>query len=231
VDDESPAIEVLRSYIGMVPQLQVAGVCYHGVEAFHFLQQHPVDLMFLDIQMPKLSGTELIRALASQPKIIFTTAHREFAWDGFELNAVDFLLKPIPFNRFLKAIQKALPQEASLPVHDKEEKPYSNNRFLYFRVDRKQVKVMVDDIEFAESLKDYLKISFRGHTLITKQTISSLQEMLPATDFARVHRSFIVSLKKVTSFDSHQVFVGNHAIPLGSMYRAEVMKLLTAPSA
>lgn len=229
VDDEYPAVEVLQSYIALVPGLRVAGVCHHGLEAFQFLQQTPVDLLFLDVQMPKLTGTDLMKALPAHPKVIFTTAHREFAWDGFELNAVDFLLKPIPFERFLKAIHKAVPHTQPLIAPTDEKQVHKSDPFLYFRVDRKMVKVMVNDICYAESLKDYLKIRHNDQEIITKQTMSSFQEMLPPEMFARVHRSYLVAISKVTSFDSHQIFVGKHSIPIGSLYRNDVLRLLSAP--
>src|ERR1700754_3161415 len=138
VDDEPPALEVLRSHISNTPMLEVAGECHNAMGAFDFLQHQHVDLLFLDIQMPRLLGTDLVKALSDPPKVIFTTAHREYAMDGFDLNAVDFLLKPISFDRFLKAVQKAVNQEVRAPRI--EEPPAESPQFLYFRADRKMVK-------------------------------------------------------------------------------------------
>lgn len=224
VDDEPPALEVLRSHIANTPLLEVAGECHNAMGAFDFLQRQQVDLLFLDIQMPKLLGTDLVKALSDPPKVIFTTAHREYALDGFDLNAVDFLLKPISFDRFLKAVQKAMHTDIRLPKSDElAESP----RFLYFRADRKMVKVFIDDVTHIEGLKDYVKI-YNGTTqLITKQTITAVEEMLPAEEFIRVHRSFIVSLNKITSFSPHAVFIGKEEIPIGPLYRSEVQKRLT----
>jgi DNA-binding LytR/AlgR family response regulator len=224
VDDEPPALEVLRTYIATSTSLEVVGECHHAMEAFDFLQHHPVDLIFLDINMPKLSGTDFIKALPHPPKIIFTTAHREYALDGFELNAVDYLLKPISIDRFLRAVHKALhsEQKASPELVQTE-----SDRFLYFRADRKMVKVMVDDIRYIESLKDYVKIYHSTQPLITKQTITSLEEMLPADDFMRVHRSFIVSLNKISSYSPQAIFIGKDEIPVGPLFKSELTKKLS----
>ena len=227
VDDEPPALEVLNAHIAATPLLEVAGVCHDAMAAFDFLQKYDIDLMFLDIQMPTLKGTDLLRTLANPPKVIFTTAHREFALDGFDFNAVDFLLKPISLDRFLKAVQKVLQQNLH-ETHD--DRPTESKRFVYFRADRKMVKIPLDEIEYVESLKDYVKIFGKGSPLVTRQTITSIHEMLPQEDFIRVHRSFIVAINKVTSFSSHAVFIGKQEIPIGPLYRNEVQKLLDIPN-
>jgi len=225
VDDEPPALEVLRAHIANTPMLEVAGECHNAMGAFDFLQHQRVDLVFLDIQMPKLLGTDLVKALTDPPKVIFTTAHREYAMDGFDLNAVDFLLKPISFDRFLKAVQKAVHTEVR--SQKVEESSVESPRFLYFRADRKMVKVFIEDISHIESLKDYVKIHNGQHPLLTKQTIMAVEEMLPTGEFLRVHRSFIVNLNKITSFTPHSVFVNKEEIPIGPLYRSEVQKRLT----
>jgi DNA-binding LytR/AlgR family response regulator len=226
VDDEPPALDVLRAHIANTPMLEVAGECHNAMGAFDFLQRQQVDLLFLDIQMPRLLGTDLVKALANPPKVIFTTAHREYAMDGFDLNAVDFLLKPISFDRFLKAVQKAV--NADVRSHKTEEPVSDSPRFLYFRADRKMVKVLLNDISYVEGLKDYVKIHAGPQPLITKQTIIAVEEMLPSDEFIRVHRSFIVSINKITSFSPHAVFIGKGEIPIGPLYRNEVQKKLTS---
>lgn len=226
VDDEPPALEVLRSHISNTPMLEVAGECHNAMGAFDLLQREQIDLLFIDIQMPKLLGTELVKALNDPPKVIFTTAHREYAMDGFDLNAVDFLLKPISFDRFLKAVQKAVQTEVK--TQRSEEAIHDSGRFLYFRADRKMVKVFVNDITHVESLKDYVKVFSGGQPLITKQTIMAVEEMLPANDFIRVHRSFIVAVNKITSFTPGSVFIGAVEIPVGPLYKSEVFKKLGA---
>lgn len=222
VDDEPPALEVLKTHISATPLLEVIGECHHAMGAFDFLQQHHVDLLFLDIQMPTLRGTELLKSLSHPPKVIFTTAHREFALDGFDFNAVDFLLKPISLERFLKAVQKVIQQN----VMTGETSAPEPKRFAYFRADRKTVKIQIDDINYIESLKDYVKIHVEGQPVITRQTITAIQDMLPQDEFMRVHRSFIVALSKVTSYSTHAVFVGKEEIPVGPLYRNDVQRRL-----
>lgn len=224
VDDEPPAIEVLKAHISATPLLEVAGECRHAMEAFDFLQKHRVDLMFLDIRMPGLTGTELLRSLNQPPKVIFTTAHREFALDGFDFNAIDFLLKPIPLDRFLRAVQKAV-QRTSPPI---DQSIAGGNRFLYFRSDRRMIKVSLEEITYIESLKDYVRVVGPAPPIITRQTITAIEEMLPPDTFLRVHRSFVVAADKISSYTSHSVFVGQHEIPIGPFYRNEVTRRLEA---
>ena len=226
VDDEPPALEILNHYISETPVLQVVKECHHAMAAFEFLQQHHVDLIFLDVQMPRLLGTELLRSLPHAPKVIFTTAYRDYAVEGFELGAVDYLLKPYSFDRFLRAVHKVLDLEQRLAPAVNASTNQSD-RFLYVRADRKMVKVMVDEIRYIESLKDYVRIFVKDQQIITKQTITALEEMLPENEFMRIHRSFIVALKKVDSYDHHSVFVSKTELPVGPLYKQEIMKRLS----
>lgn len=229
VDDEPPALEVLKNYIDSVSLLELAGVCNNAVEAISMLGQRDVDLLFLDIQMPQLLGTDLIRSLNNPPKVIFTTAYRKFAIEGFELNAVDYLLKPISFERFLKAVNKvmniSLPGAGQRHSQATEEKIVSD-QFIYFRADRKMYKVALEDIVYIESMKDYIKVVTSGRTIITKQSISSLEENLPRHLFLRIHRSYIVSINKIQSYTSELVAIGKEELPVSRMYRYEVDKVL-----
>lgn len=160
-----------------------------------------MDLLFLDIQMPQLLGTHFIRILKSPPKVIFTTAYRKYAVEGFELDAVDYILKPISLEQFLKAINKVLQTNlsAAQATNDGKENNTEPNRFLYFRVDRKMVKVLLNDILFIEGLKDYVKIFTASKTIITKHVLSTLEGMLPSDEFLRIHRSYIVAINKIDS--------------------------------
>ena len=202
IDDEPLAREILMHHIAGVEALCLVGTCSNAVEAISFLSEHPVDLLFLDIQMPQLLGTNFVRTLKNPPRIIFTTAHRKYAVEGFELDAVDYLLKPISFERFLKAVNKvfqldvANEQAGSLP---KEEHLEKGNSFLYFRADRKMVKVFINDILFIESLKDYIRIVTPSKTIVTKYVLSTLEEMLPMDGFLRIHKSYIVNISKIDS--------------------------------
>ncbi|WP_247236665.1 LytTR family DNA-binding domain-containing protein [Telluribacter sp. SYSU D00476] len=229
VDDEPPALTVLQSHITYVPNLEVVAECHSAMAAFGVLQQQAIDLMFLDIKMPQLLGTDFLRSLRNPPKVIFTTAYKEFALDGYELDVVDYLLKPIPLERFLKAIQKAVPWGnqplPSLPSLEPST-PSVADKYLYFRADRRMLKVMLKDILYIESLKDYVKIMTPNGQLVVKQTISSLAEMLPEDHFLRVHRSYIVALDKITSFSQGQICVNHVEIPIGRHYKQIVDRVL-----
>lgn len=230
VDDEPPALEILRTYVGNTPLLENAGECSHAIAAFEFLQKHSVDLIFLDIQMPRLLGTDLLKSLPNPPKIIFTTAYRDYAVEGFELGAIDYLLKPYSFDRFLRAVHKVLDLGLRDQAIIKESVHAQTDRFLYVRADRKMVKVMVDEIHYIESLKDYVRIVVKDQQIITKQTITALEEMLPEHEFVRIHRSFIVSLKKIDSYNHHAVFLNKIELPVGPLYKQEIMKRLAGIS-
>lgn len=227
VDDEPPALKILEHYIESIPNLELAGKCSNAFEAMKVLSEQTVDVMLLDIRMPILLGTEFLRSLKNPPKVIFTTAHKDYALQGFELEAVDYLLKPISLERFLKAIGKLFLIPVSFPNKEEEARPLiTGNDFLFFRVDRKMVKVVLEDILFIESLKDYIKIVLRNQKpLLVKQSISSLEVMLPENRFVRIHRSFIVSINKLTAFTNHEVEIGELSIPIGKNYLNRVSKL------
>jgi DNA-binding LytR/AlgR family response regulator len=226
VDDEPPAIELLKKYITSVPELELSGTCENAVEALSVLKNKPVDLLFLDIQMPQLLGTDFVRTLKNPPRIIFSTAFREFALEGFELDAVDYLLKPISFERFLKAVNKVLQTNLEGPVSAEPEKPVKADAYIYFRTDRKMVRVFLEDILYVESLKDYIKVVTTSKQIVTKQAISVLENLLPVEQFLRIHRSYLVSVKWIESFTSEDVQIGTKELPIGRMYHHEVNKAL-----
>ena len=227
VDDEPPALEVLETYVREVTHLELVGSCGNALEAFGLLQAQPVDLMFLDIKMPKLLGTDFLRSLRHPPQVIFTTAYREYAYEGFELDAVDYLLKPVSLERFLKAVAKvshAGDSGAAVP----EPAPVANpDAFLYFRIDRKMVKVILRDILYVEGLKDYVKIHrATGPPLVVKQTVSSMEEKLSESNFLRIHRSFIVALDKIRTYSARHIEVANEELPIGRLFRPRVEEVL-----
>lgn len=228
VDDEPPALEVLKKFITSVHSLELAATCTDAIEAMNFLQAKPVDLIFLDIKMPELLGTDLIRALKNPPKVIFTTAYRKYAIEGFELDAVDYLLKPISFDRFLKAVSKVMQTSLTETKHEDEvlNKRSGSPGFINFRSDRKMIKVALNDILYIESIKDYIKVVTITHTVITKQPISSVEEMLPKEIFIRIHRSYIVALNKIESYNNELVWIAKQELPISRMYRHEVGKTL-----
>ncbi|GAA4469306.1 LytTR family DNA-binding domain-containing protein [Nibrella saemangeumensis] len=230
VDDEPPALEVIESYIDMIEGLEIVARCTNAVQAFSVLQEKPIDLMFLDIKMPKLLGTDFLRSLRQPPKVIFTTAYRDYALDGFELDAVDYLLKPISFERFLRAVSKVMRIEpvTSLPQSPVQELTLpEKGSFLYFRADRKMVKVFTRDIQYIESLKDYIKvITTNAKPLVVKQTISSVEAMLPERDFLRIHRSFIVAVDKIHAFTPSHIDIDGQELPIGRLYQKDVERVL-----
>ena len=225
VDDEPPAREIIRRYIEQMPVLELSGECANAIQAFTVLQQHPVDLLFLDIRMPQLNGTDFLKALKNPPKVIFTTAYSEYALEGYELDAVDYLMKPITFERFLKSVNKACQLTQFKPDLIGAEVKKTES-FVYFRADRKMVKVMLQDILYIESMKDYVKVFTSNGMIITKQSISSVEAMLPEKDFIRTHRSFIVATRHIKSFTSELIELQNMEIPIGKLFRNEVMKSL-----
>jgi DNA-binding LytR/AlgR family response regulator len=230
VDDEPHAIEVLEKYLVQFNQMELVGKCADAIQAFQLLQQKQVDLMFLDIQMPGIKGTDLLRSLKNPPKVIFTTAHSEYALEGFELNAVDYLLKPISFERFLRAVDKIyqLTENKTKTIITHEAPVSDHETFIYLKVDRKTTKVNVNDILWIESLRDYVKVVVKDHVYITRQKISILEEMLPENKFVRIHRSFMVALAKIDSFYSQTVEVAGHELPIGRNYKHDVQKKLKA---
>ena len=233
IDDEPLAREILKQHISGVETLELAAVCSNAVEAVSVLKQQPIDLLFLDIQMPQLLGTSFIRTLKNPPKVIFTTAYRKYAVEGFELNAVDYILKPISFERFLQAVNKVLQLNLSLPVPPLpvDNHPEQSNSFLYFRADRMMVKVFFRDILFVEALKDYIKIVTASRTIVTKYVLSTLEEMLPAKEFLRVHKSYIVAVNKIDRYNADAIHIVKHEIPIGRLYKFEVSRVLNASSA
>jgi DNA-binding LytR/AlgR family response regulator len=233
VDDEPLALSILKKYIGSVESLELVGSCENAVQALQLLQKYPVDLIFLDIQMPQIMGTDFIRTLKKAPKIIFTTAFRKYAIEGFELDAVDYLLKPISFERFLKAVNKVLQTNFNAPEsvnHLNDAISESSPSCLYFRVDRKMVKVLLNDILYIEGFSDYIKIITKTKTIITKHLISSLEETLPKDLFIRIHRSFIVSVNKIESYNADIINIGNKSLPIGRLFKQNVNKLLQTQS-
>lgn len=228
VDDEPLALEVLETYIAKFPELNLLAKCNNAIEAFEALNTHKIDLMFLDIQMPQISGIDFLKTLSNPPKVIFTTAFSNYALEGYELNVVDYLLKPIAFDRFSKAVNKFLElskskslQEAVLEVQE-EEKP----DYIFVKADKKLIKIKFDDIFFIEGLKDYVILHTPTGRIVTLQTMKSLEEKLPADIFMRVHRSYIVNLKKIDIVEGNSLIVKGKPIPIGKNYRDEILLII-----
>jgi DNA-binding LytR/AlgR family response regulator len=227
VEDEPIGQEIIRSYIDRIDFLEVQGQFKNALEAFTWLQTHAVDLVFLDIKMPRMSGLDLLRSLTARPKAIVTSAYRDYAIDAFELDVVDYLLKPIAFERFQKAVNKVRP--ASIQPRGIKTEPIPERPFLFVKGNKLLQKVYVEDIIYIESQRDYVKIRLAGNAeVITRQTISYYEEFLPAQLFLRIHRSFIVATRKVTAFEANRLFIGDTAIPVGRNYKQVVADHLKA---
>lgn len=231
VDDEPLAQDVLETYIEKIPAFNLVKKCSNAFEANEALKQHDVHLMFLDIQMPQLTGTDFLRSLAHPPLVIFTTAYSNYAVDGFELNALDYLLKPISMERFLKASNKAieqiaLQQDRQAPSKAEEDGP----DFIFVKADKKLVKVNFDDVIYIEGLKDYVIIRLKDTRVVTLQTMKSLEDKLPSDIFRRIHRSYIVNMDKIDAIMGNMVEVQEKGqvkhLPIGKNYRDELQDLI-----
>ncbi len=219
VDDEPLAHEILESHISNMPELELLAKCSNAMEANQALRDHEVDLMFLDIQMPQLTGVEFLRSLSNPPMVIFTTAYAEYAVEGFNLEAVDYLLKPISFERFMKATNKAVAKHQS----DGTQTTDSGDDFFFVKSDKKMMKVFYRDILYIEGLKDYVIIRTETGRVITLQTMKSLVQKLPSDIFQRIHRSYILNLDKINAIEGNMVEVTEKGqpkmIPIGKNYR------------
>ena len=227
VDDEPLAAELVATHITKSPDLELVGKCQNASEALSILQRESIDLLFLDIQMPRMTGWELLKNLPNKPFVIITTAYREHALEGYEFDVLDFLLKPITYERFMKAVgkfyqRKMVIADTTPSVSDSYEQAYK-----YFKVNREMKKVFLKDILYIESLKDYVRIKTDKESPITYQRISYLEEKLPEDKFIRVHKSFIVAVDKIASLGSNTVKVREKEIPVGRNYKMNVSKLVT----
>ncbi len=228
IDDEPIAIRVIKKHLEAFSGFIVVAECNNAIEAMPVLSKEKIDLLFCDIQMPQITGVDFIRSLSHPPKIILTTAYREYALEAFELNVVDYLLKPISFERFTKAINKFLDTESLKPDQSKFQQENSNSTpdYLFLKADKKHYKVNLDDILYFESLGDYVIAFTRDKKIVTKERLSHLSESLPADWFLQIHRSYIVSISKIESVGPGFVEINKKKLPVGRSYKPELLKLL-----
>ncbi len=223
VDDEPLATELLTKHIDQFPQLELVGSCWNAIEALDVIKTKTIDLIFLDIQMPGLTGIDLVRSMQQRPSIIFTTAYREYAVESYELDVVDYLLKPITIDRFFKSINKYLDTlEKPQAVSETKEDSAS---FIYVNTNRRHVKILFEDVLYVESLKDYVRIHTKSQRITTKDKISEFEKKLPSY-FLRTHRSYVVNTKMITAFTTHDVEIEDTEIPIGISYKKEVLGFL-----
>jgi len=231
VDDEPLAQDVLETHIERIPELQLVQKCSNALEANDALRNHQIDLMFLDIQMPQLTGIDFLRTLANPPMVIFTTAYPNYAVEGFELNALDYLLKPISLDRFIKATNKAIDQiNLKKGQGSITETTQDGVDYFFVKADKKLIKVNYSDIVYIEGLKDYVIIRMENSRVITLQTMKSLEEKLPATLFKRIHRSYIVGVDKIKAIVGNMVEITEKGqakhLPIGKNYREDLLKII-----
>lgn len=221
VDDEPFALQLISDDIRKIPFLDLKGTFSSAMDALVVMQHEPVDLLFLDIQMPTLTGTQFLRTLKNAPMVIFTTAYEQYALEGFELNVIDYVVKPIPFDRFLKAANKAYDL-----FRLKTASALKERGFFFVHAEYKEIKLFYDEILYVEGLKDYVKIFVEKiqHPILTRMNLKAIEGKLPSDEFVRIHNSFIVPLHKINSFQRSQVFIGNTAIPIGEKYAEDFRK-------
>lgn len=224
VDDEPIARAIILSYCGHLPYLRVSGECGTAIEAKTVLQQEKIDIVFLDINMPVMDGISFLKTLKSRPQVIFTTAYKEYALDAFDLSVCDYLLKPFSFERFIVAVDKAVEKINPAAGAWKDTVESNDENFLFLKTDGKIYKVLHDDLLYAEASGNYTKVTTSQHTLLLSMTFSGFEEMLPATRFPRIHRSFIINKSKIDHIEGNRVFIGSAEIPIGSNYRETFLK-------
>jgi DNA-binding LytR/AlgR family response regulator len=227
VDDEPPALKVLANYISQISGLEIVSQCKNAIEALNVLNEKAIDVIFLDIKMPKIIGTEFLKNLSHPPKVIFVTAYRDYAVDGYDLDAVDYLVKPVSFERFIKAItrlSRVIGREGLIASGDHKS---DSEAFVYLKVDRDMKKIFVNHIVYIESWKDYVKIFLTNNkNFLVKQSITAMENLLSEHKFLRVHRSYMVSLDKISGYNSLSIQLEAREIPIGRLYKQVVMERL-----
>ena len=225
IDDEHIAHDIIKDYCDLLPNMHLMKNCYDALEAIEYLNNNTVDLIFLDLNMPKLKGFEFLKTLSLPPKVIVTTAYKEFAIEGYELNISDYLLKPFSFERFLKAINKTV-SSTSKPTHSILEKKESVPDSVFLRSSKKYVQVTIDTIQYIEAAGNYTKVITINETITIREKISDVLELLNDIAFIQVHKSFAVSKKHIKSIEGNRIFIFENIIPIGKTYKANIINLL-----
>jgi DNA-binding LytR/AlgR family response regulator len=228
VDDEPLARDLIRSHVEKLENFEVVAECSDAIQAFQVLREHQTDLIFMDIQMPQITGIDFLKTLKHPPKVIITTAFREYALDGFDLDVVDYLLKPITFERFLKAINKfyLTTQDEIQPAPANYSTPNNEEAYIYIKENKKVVKVYLNEILYIEGLSEYVQIYTQKKKIITKTSMTHMEEKLPDEGFLRIHKSYIVSLSKIEAFTATSIEILNKELPIGRSYKNTVMGIL-----
>lgn len=234
VDDEALARQVVRTYLEDLPEYEIIAECKNALEAMNILSSESIDLMFLDINMPKLSGLSFLKTLSNPPLVIITTAYKEYALEGYELDVVDYLNKPFSFERFLKALSKVKDRiskpESSVEKEESRQESHSKIDFVFIKADKKTYKLSFDEILYIEALGDYVKIYTTNEIIVSYITLKKLEQILPYELFPRIHKSYIISLSKIKSIEGNMVNIENKKITIGASYRKNFFKLIQSHS-
>lgn len=226
IDDEPLAHEIIEEFCTMIPHIQLVGQCYSAIEALQFLSKEKVDFIFLDINMPKLSGLDFLRTLSNPPKVIITSAYKEYAIEGYELNVVDYLLKPIPFDRLVKAVNKVTMESKDVEVKTISSYQKTSSERFFVKGDKKHHQIEMTNILFVEAYGNYSKLYLRDEMIVSHEKISNYEALLSDRNFIRVHKSFIIAIDKIKSIEGNRIIIEEHKIPIGQTYKSNVNKLL-----
>lgn len=221
VDDEPIARDIVINYIAQIPYLNLIASCSNAFEALEIIKERKIDIVFLDINMPRLSGFNMLRTLQNKPDIIVATAYSEYAVEGFELSVADYLLKPFSFERFVQATEKTIKRNSDIQKTEKE----TSNNYIFVKSSKKIFKIESDEITYFESMGNYITIHIKQNQITSKQTLLQFQELLPKDKFVRIHRSFVVSIKSIQYFEGNRVFIENKSLPIGKVFKENLLKV------
>lgn len=225
IDDEHIAHDIIKGYCDILPNMQLMSHCYDAIEALEYLGENKVDLIFLDLNMPKLKGFEFLKTLAAPPKVIVTTAYSEFALEGYELSVTDYLLKPFSFERFLKAVNKVIGSSVTTKLSSSEEND-ANASQIFLRQNKSYIQVDLNSILYIEASGNYTKVVTTDDTITIREKISDMIESLPKTGFLQVHKSFAIAIKHIKSIEGNRIFIGDDIVPIGKLYKTNIAQLL-----
>ncbi len=223
VDDEPLSIEVMEGYLKKIPNIEVVATFNDAISVMSILSEQDIDFLFLDIEMPKLSGIDFLRSITNPPMVIITSANKNYALDGYELNVVDYLLKPITLERVIRAVNKIIEKKSKKRMKPTREE---STDYIFLKENKKMIRLVLSDIQYIESIKDYVKVVTENKTVVTKQNLSHFEQILDPSEFVRVHRSFIVAIRHIDAFTSASVEIGKLEIPIGRLYKDEALKRL-----
>ena len=226
IDDEPLAHEVIEEFCGMLPHLQLEKNCYNAIEAMQFLNENTVDFMFLDINMPKLKGLDFLKTLTKPPKTIITTAYKEHALEGFELNVVDYILKPFSFDRLVKAVNKVAETQKPKTIIKEVSGSTDNTIRFFVKGDKKHHQIDLNDLLYIEAYGNYTKLFLKDEMIVSHEKISHFEDSLNAANFLRVHKSFIVAIDKIKFIEGNRIEIDSYKIPIGQTYKSRINELL-----